>query len=214
MDFDILYEAIEITCNRFNEMLNNFPKFKTEKEVKTFLENGLETCFDTIVASGKDASEPHYSGNKTLENGFCVIDFGIKHKGICTDITRTIYIGEPSKEEVNLYNYLLQEHNRMIKQCKMGVNPTYIEKAFRKRLGDKNKLFIHRLSHGIGEKVHQALPSKLKEDSYITIEPGLYEKDKYGIRIEDDIIIKDGKRIVLTKDVSKKLKINYSHQQA
>ncbi|MBW3020469.1 M24 family metallopeptidase [Candidatus Woesearchaeota archaeon] len=207
MNHDILNEAIEITCQRFNSMLDCFNDFKTEKEVKDFLDKDLETCFSTIVASGSGASVPHYEGSEVLKEGFCVIDFGIKHKGICTDITRTVYIGNPSKEELDLYNYILQEHNYMLKKCKVNSKPRYIEKSFRRRLKDKNKLFIHKLSHGIGKEVHEKLPKVMKENSYITIEPGFYEKDKFGIRIEDDVIIRDGKRVVLTHSVPKELKI-------
>jgi len=199
-------EAFEITCKRFNECLNNFSQFKTEKEVKNFLEKDLIVSFPTIVASGQGASLPHYDGEKKLEKGFCVLDFGILHEGICTDVSRTIYIGKPSKEEISLYNYLLYEHKKCLKKVKLNSNARYIEKSLRKRLKEKNKLFIHSLSHGLGNVVHEPLPKRLKKLDLITIEPGFYKKDEFGIRIEDDVYInEEGKPEILTKKIPKQL---------
>lgn len=196
-------KACQLTCERIKECIEKFDSFKTEKEVKEFLEKNVELSFETIVASGKNAANPHYFGNEILEKGFCVIDFGIKHNGMCGDVTRTIYLGTPSDEEKKLYNYLLREHYKMLKQVKINAKPKYIEKAFRKRLGNKNKLFIHALSHGLGKEVHAKMNTKLKKGEVITIEPGFYLKGHYGIRIEDDVCVGEG---VLTK-LSRELKI-------
>ncbi len=207
---DEIRKACQLTCKRMNECLEKFSQFKTEKEVKDFLEKDFELAFPTIVASGNGASLPHYEGNSELKKGFCVIDYGIKHKGYCSDITRTIYIGNPTEKEQKTYHYLLKEQNKMLKQCKLNSKVRYIEKAFRKRLGEKNKLFIHSLSHGLGKIVHEPLPLKLKKNNVVTIEPGFYVKNKWGIRIEDDVLINDkGEKEILTKNVTKKLiKIN------
>lgn len=196
-------KACELTCERMKACLERFNTFKTEKEVKEFLEKEVELAFDTIVASGKNAADPHYSGNGVLEKGFCVIDFGIRYKGMNGDVTRTVYIGTPSAEELDLYAYLLKEHYKMLRQVKLNAKPRYIEKAFRKRLGNKNKLFIHALSHGLGKEVHAKMNTHLKKGEIITIEPGFYLKDRYGIRIEDDVCVGEG---VLT-DLSRNLKI-------
>ena len=197
-----LKKAVEMTCERMNECLLNFKNFKTEKDVKDFLNNGMELAFDTIVASGKNASEPHYAGNEELHNGFCVIDFGARYNRMCADVTRTVYIGEPSEEEVRLYNYLLKEHYRMLKMVKVNVKMRYVEKCFRRRLGDKRKLFIHALCHGLGKEVHEEMNRKLKKGDVITVEPGLYQKDEFGIRIEDDVVVGSE---VLSNGVTRKL---------
>jgi len=203
---DIIFEACALTCDRMNECISRFKDFKTEKEVKDFLNKGFELSFDTIVASGPNASEPHHCKDDKLNKGFCVIDFGIKHKGFCTDMTRTIYLGTPSPKEINLYNYLLKEHKKMLKQVKNKSNIEYIEKCFRKRIGNLNRLFIHKLSHGIGKVVHEKLPHFVSKNDIFSIEPGFYERNKYGIRIEDMVMIdRQFKKRVLTSKVSREL---------
>ncbi|MBT3303743.1 aminopeptidase P family protein [Candidatus Woesearchaeota archaeon] len=196
-------KACELTCERMKACIERFETFKTEKEVKEFLERGFELAFTTVVASGKNAANPHYFENGPLEKGFCVIDFGIKHDGICSDVTRTVYIGTPSQEEKDLYAYLLREHYKMLRQVKINAKPRYIERAFRKRLGNKNKLFIHLLGHGLSDVVHAKMNTHLKKGEVITIEPGLYKKGKWGIRIEDDVVVGEG----VVTNLSRELKI-------
>ena len=194
-----LREACRLTCERMNACLEQFSTFRTEGEVKAFLEKDVETAFDTIVASGKHAAEPHYDGGGPLERGFCVIDFGIKHKGLCADITRTVFLGTPSEKEKKTYYDLLKEHRRLLREVKPGRRLKQLHWTFVKRLGGKKKLFIHALGHGLGKEVHEKGSRRLKKNECITIEPGLYEKGSWGIRIEDDVM---GSGEVLTRDVT------------
>ena len=122
-------------------------------------------------------------------------DFGIKYKGYCSDETRTIYLGKPSKKDIKLYNLVLKVHETAIRNLKPGVlgSEFYIKHA--NIFGKYKKYFIHALGHGVGKKIHQkpslSIKSKdiFKKNTVITIEPGLYFKNKYGIRIEDTIIV-------------------------
>jgi Xaa-Pro aminopeptidase len=204
-ELENMREACKITCDRLNECLDKFETFKTEGEVKTFLSQELEMAFDPIVASGKHAAEPHYAGNTELLRGFCVVDFGVKYNGYCADITRMVYIGKPSEEEVRLYYWLLKEQQRMIKRVKEGTSLKYIEKAFRQRLGKLNTLFIHMIGHGVGKEIHEFRDKRLKTAEVVTIEPGLYVPESWGIRIEDTIIV--GTREILTNSVTKELRV-------
>ena len=110
----------------FNKTINNFKKFKTETEVAAFLEYetkklGCDVSFPPIVASGKNASMPHHGPkNIKLKKGFCVIDFGIKYNGYCSDMTRTIYIGKSGEKEKEIYNFLLNVQNNAINQIKLN----------------------------------------------------------------------------------------------
>jgi len=110
-------KEIQITKKGFNygnkilnKTINNFKDFKTESDVTGFLEYetkklGLGLSFPPIVASGSNGSMPHHEPNNVkLNKGFCVIDFGIKYKGYCTDCTRTIYLGNPGNKEKDIYN--------------------------------------------------------------------------------------------------------------
>jgi Xaa-Pro aminopeptidase len=193
-----------------NNLLDNFDKldFKKENDIKTFLKiealkNNAETSFEPIVASGKNAGIPHHKKDSRLKKGFCIIDFGVKLNGYCSDITRTIYLGKPSWQELTLYKHVLRVQQDAIKMVKPGIKAASLDKEARKQLGRNQKYFVHGLGHGLGLKIHE-LPnisqkSKdiLKEGMVLTIEPGIY--NKFGIRIEDDLLVtKNGCRVLTT----------------
>jgi len=190
--------------------INNFRDFKTESDVAAFLEYeskklGLGLSFPPIVASGKNGSMPHYEPrNIKLNKGFCVIDFGVKYKGYCTDITRTIYLGKINKKEKEVYNFLLNIQKNIIKDIKINDNCGKIYDGCVKDLKKYSKYFIHGLGHGVGVEIHE-LPNltlgskdKIVENMVFTIEPGIYLPRKFGIRIEDTVIMEE-KLSILTK---------------
>jgi len=181
--------------------IKNFKSFKTESKAAAFLEYeakklGLETSFPPIIASGKNASMPHHMPkNIKLQKGFCVIDFGIKYKGYCTDITRTIYIGKPTEKERQIYGFLLNIQKNLIDNLKINGNCGKIYENCVKALKNYSKYFTHGLGHGVGAEIHE-LPNltlsskdKIKENMVFTIEPGIYIPNKFGIRIEDTILM-------------------------
>ena len=190
--------------------INNFGDFKTESDASSFLEYetkklGFDVSFQPIVASGSNASMPHHEPkNVKLKNGFCVIDFGIKYKGYCTDCTRTIYIGKPNNKEKEVYNFLLNAQKNIISNIKINDNCGKIYENCVKSLGKYSKYLIHGLGHGVGVEIHE-LPNlslgskdKLMENMVFTVEPGIYLPKKFGIRIEDTILMQR-KPIILTK---------------
>ena len=200
-------KACEIGDRIFERFVLNFREFNTENEAKAFLvketiEEGCTVAFPPIVASGKNASIPHYEQGSEIKKGFCIVDFGVKYKGYCSDMTRTIYYGEPSGKEIKIYENLLEIQERVLEIIKEGVIAKNIDQFVRKRIGKK---FIHSLGHGIGIEAHEkpwlSMKSngELKENIVITIEPGVYEKGKYGIRIEDAAVVKKGKAERLTR---------------
>ncbi|MFH1316975.1 MAG: Xaa-Pro peptidase family protein [Candidatus Woesearchaeota archaeon] len=206
-------KACQITDKIISKCIKSIinKKIKTEKQAEKFLEietlkNDCELSFPSIVASGKMASIPHYKPqNVKFRKGFCVIDFGVSYQGYKADITRTIYIGKPSKKEIELYALLLNCQKNVIDNIRKGDNCGKVYENSIKLLGDLKDKFIHGLGHGIGLKIHES-PSlvldskdKLDEGSVFTIEPGIYFKNKMGMRIEDDVAIINGKVQVLTK---------------
>lgn len=200
-EVDMIRTSCEHTIICFNKIINNF-KFKHESEVVKFikqysLENNLELAFDPIVASGVDSSKPHYHGSKKITEGFLVLDFGFKYEGYCSDMTRTIFIGTPSKDELDLYESVLTVQKQCIDQLLIGKKYSEIDAFARSKLK-----MPHSLGHGIGRKVHE-LPKispvsldEVKLNQVITIEPGTYLNQ--GIRIEDTIVITTKGPIVLT----------------
>lgn len=201
----ILQKACDISKRIFQNTLDQFNqgRFRTEIDIKDYMESEMRRfnvtpSFPIIVASGKNASMPHHEPSSgRLNKGFCIIDFGVNYKGYCSDITRTIYFGTPTDKEIESYYELLGVQEEAIKDMQLGIDYVKVHKSVVKVLGDR---FIHGLGHGLGIDVHEQLTSKkkliLEPGMYLTVEPGVYVAGKYGIRIEDDILItKSGPKI-------------------
>ena len=158
-----------------------------------------------IVASGSNASSPHHKpSNAKIKKGFCVIDFGVKYRGYCSDITRTVYAGRPSLKEKEIYNSLLKIQEEAINLAKNNKKCSELYDFVNESLGKYKKYFTHGLGHGVGVEIHEmpnlTLNSKdrIKDGMAFTIEPGIYISGKFGIRIEDTILFKN-RPIALTK---------------
>ena len=190
--------------------IRNFKSFKTESQAAAFLEYeskklGLEMSFNPIVASGSNGSMPHHEPkNGNIKKGFCVIDFGVKYNGYCSDITRTVYIGKPSQKDKEIYNMLLKIQKDAIIQIRNNKKCSELYTFVNENLGKYKKYFTHGLGHGVGVEIHEmpnlTLNSKdrIKNSMVFTIEPGIYFPGKFGIRIEDTILFKNN-AITLTK---------------
>ncbi len=206
----ILKEGCKITDRIFEKCMSNFKSFRTESDVSAFLEYetkklGHDVSFKPIVASGNGSSIPHYSPrNIPLKKGFCVIDFGIKYKGYCTDMTRTVFIGKMSEKETAFYNLVLDSQLAAINASGKGVKCSDVYNACVKKLGKYKKNFIHGLGHGVGVEIHEQpnlkpVGSDILDDNIVfTVEPGIYFPKKFGIRIEDTVALIDEKIEVLT----------------
>ncbi|PIN87676.1 hypothetical protein COV12_02590 [Candidatus Woesearchaeota archaeon CG10_big_fil_rev_8_21_14_0_10_32_24] len=207
-------KACKITSNAFNELVKTFSSknFKTENDVAFFLEKymkdkGCEIAFPTIVASSKNGAIPHHiTTNQKLKNGFIVLDFGACYQHYNADMSRTIYLGNPSQKEKDTYDLLLKAQLSAIDEIKNNLSFMHLDKIARFKLGKYNSNFVHSLGHGVGVEVHEAPQFKnhqIQKNQVFTIEPGIYFKKKFGIRIEDTLIF-NGKTKILTTS-SKKL---------
>jgi len=205
-----LRKAAKIGDEIFKKIITNF-KFKTELEVEKFILNEIHSAgcvpsFSPIVASGKNASMPHYKARDvSIRKGFLLMDFGVEYQGYKSDMSRTIYLGKPSLKETEIYNIVLSTQKRAIANAKIGVHASSLMKQAKKDLGTYQKYFFFALGHGIGIQIHE-LPNiserskeVLEEGNVFTIEPGVHIENKLGIRIEDDILIKKNKTEILTK---------------
>ncbi len=202
-------EVAAVTDKLFTSLVINWPKFKTEadaaRQVYQFaLEHNCTVSFPPIIASAANAAEPHHQTNDTpLLPGFCVLDIGLKINGYCSDLSRTIFIGQPSVEEQNLYETVKNSQQQAIEAVKPGVLAGELDKICRTVLGEDSEFFIHGLGHGVGTAVHEwpGISSQsqavLAENMIVTIEPGVYYPGKLGIRIEDDILVtKNGAEVL------------------
>jgi Xaa-Pro aminopeptidase len=209
-----IQEACNITDKIFKKLFTNIRSFKTESDINTFLlyetaRSGCEMAFKPIVASGPNAAEPHHDvGPIRINKGFCIIDYGVRYKGYCADMTRTIHIGNASKEAKETYKTVLAAHDYASEKAVFGANFAAVEKAAREKLGKHAAYMNHSIGHGLGIEIHEyptARESKnkifntLSIGSVFTIEPGIYYPKKFGIRIEDDYLMTKKGPKALTK---------------
>lgn len=168
-----------------------------------------EMSFDPIVAFGKHTAIPHHSPDKTrLKKGDIVmIDMGMKYKGFCSDMTRMIFTAPPTKFQKEIYELVLKAQKNGIKRIISGITGRKADALSRDMIVKKGygENYGHAGGHGIGLDIHEK-PSlsdkyteKLKENSIITVEPGIYLTGKFGVRIEDMILVKKDKSINLTR---------------
>jgi len=217
VEFKKIKKAVEITDKGF-ERIKKFIKVGiTEKQVAKKLEEIFEELgaggisFDTIVASGPSSSLPHYMPeNKKIKKGIVLIDAGAKFKGYNGDLTRTFYLGKPDRKFIETYKLVLEAQLKALDATRAGKTEEAVWKVAHNALGDEAKYFIHGLGHGVGLDIHESpylrkdKKMKLQNGMVITIEPGVYYPGWGGIRIEDYIVIENGKCKVLSK-ASKKL---------
>ncbi len=158
--------------------------------------------FDPIVASGKNAADPHYEGaNKKIKTGEMVlIDMGARYKNYDADLTRTVFIGKATPRFREVYNMVLETQEKALKDCVLGTAPTQIYDncvANFKHYGQED-YFTHGLGHGVGIEIHEK-PSlapggtgNLENGMVFTVEPGLYYPGWGGVRVEDLCVMSQG----------------------
>lgn len=211
----LIKKACTITEKVYKSMLTFLKEGMTEIEVANEMEYRMKkygatgVAFATIVAFGKNASIPHYvPGNTKLKNGMAVLmDFGCSYQGYCSDMTRTIYFGKPDKTFQKAYAVALNAHLSAREAIVAGV-PTKDVDAVARTIIDSSEfkgLFTHSLGHGVGVHIHERpaiSPSStavFAENMVFTDEPGIYKAGKFGIRIEDTLVIQNGKAVSMMK---------------
>ena len=144
---------------------------------------------------------------------------GLKFNGYCSDLTRTVYLGKPSNAEKQLYNFVLAAQQKPLSAIKHGAGGSGLFESSAKSLGKYRKNFIHGLGHGLGKHIHIKPYMKstsfdmLKEGDIITVEPGIYFKNKFGIRIEDDYLVTRNGARKLTKATNKLIVLPVPNQE-
>ncbi len=166
-------------------------------------------AFDPIVASGERGALPHArASEKIIRRGEMVIlDFGCCYRGYHSDLTRTVSVGKPSAEMKKVYRIVYDAQMKAIDAVHSGVSARSVDAVARKHIRQNGygRYFIHSLGHGLGIHVHEPLrlsvlsKSILQTGNVMTIEPGIYIPGCGGVRIEDDIVVKENGCEVLTK---------------
>ncbi len=214
-EIELLREAAAIT-DRCVEHLAGFVKpGLTEWEVATEIEDFYRgagcrgSSFSTIVASGAGSSMPHYdtSMEKTIEEGDALlIDMGCHFRGYNSDLTRTFFMGWIDEEMRRIYGIVREAQEAALEAVRPGVTAGKLDSIARGIIAKNGfgEAFGHSLGHGIGIDVHEVpairakSPFRLKKNTVITIEPGIYIPGIGGVRIEDMVLVTEAGREVLT----------------
>ena len=196
--------AQSITDAAFEHILPYLNPKITEIEVALELEyfmrkNGASgIAFETICVSGVKSALPHgRPDNKKLGRGFLTMDFGAKYNNYCSDMTRTVCIGNPTPEMKNVYATVLEAQERAFSEICAGVPGKIVDSAARDHIfssGYKG-CFGHSTGHSLGIEIHESpnfSPSSdisIPENAVLSVEPGIYIEGKFGVRIEDIVKI-------------------------
>lgn len=210
----LMAEAALMGCRLFEELLGFLRPGLREYEVAAELEYrarqmGAEgMSFETIVASGERSALPHgrATAARLPRKGFLTLDFGIIHKGYCSDMTRTVHLGKPGKAERETYQAVLEAQEAAVAAVGAGASCGAVDEAARGvlRKAGLAEAFSHSTGHGVGLEVHEpprvgaGQATRLLPGMVITIEPGVYLAGKFGIRIEDMVAVTRSGGQVLT----------------
>ena len=221
-EIEQIAKAQDITDRAFSHILNVISTDITENDVAAELEyfmrkNGAEDkSFETIAINGKKTSMPHgVPGNVKLQNGFLTMDFGATVNGYHSDMTRTVCIGKADVEMKKLYNTVLEAQKSALEYlANGGKNSKDADKVARDIIyKDYEGYFGHSLGHSVGLIIHEkpALSPKneriLVPGNVVTVEPGIYIPGKYGVRIEDLVVIRENGITNLTKSPKELIEI-------
>ncbi|OGE80436.1 MAG: hypothetical protein A2660_03110 [Candidatus Doudnabacteria bacterium RIFCSPHIGHO2_01_FULL_45_18] len=162
-------------------------------------------AFPPIVSFGSSASEIHHKPTKRRigKNNFLMLDYGVKVQGFCSDFTRTLFLGQPTKFQEKIYNIVLKSQLATIKKITIGTQSDEIDFTARHLINQAGlgKYFIHGTGHGVGRKIHESPSFKtntndiVAKDDVVTVEPGIYLPNKFGVRIEDMVLVSDQPKV-------------------
>ncbi len=207
-ELEALIAAQRIAEKALAEICNDIRPGVTEKEIAAkltylMLRFGAENVsFDPIVASGANGSKPHaVPGEKRIGAGeFVTMDFGSLYHGYCSDMTRTVAVGYVTEEMDRVYHIVLDAQLAGIAAAKAGVPGCDVHNAAAKVIADAGygEYFGHGFGHGVGVEIHESPRASttwkepLPAGAVISAEPGIYLPGRFGVRIEDVIVIRDG----------------------
>ncbi len=208
-------KACAISCEAFEYMLTFIKEGQTEREISLALdfkmyELGADSvAFSTIVASGPNGSLPHaVPSDRVVKSGdFITMDFGARYAGYCSDMTRTVAVGEPSDKLKEIYNITLEAQEKSQNILAPGKECRKVDALARGIISDAGygEYFGHSLGHGVGIDIHEdphlstREGGSLKPGHIVTVEPGIYIPGIGGVRIENTCLItEDGFEPLIT----------------
>jgi Xaa-Pro aminopeptidase len=197
--------AVELGASLFPVACKDIRPGVSEVKVAAAMENAARCggadgmSFATILASGPRSAIVHGRASRARipRRGFVVCDFGVILADYCSDRTRTVHVGLPSRQALHLYQAVLEAQLTAIAAVRPGVTAADVDGAARRVLRSRKlaRYFTHSTGHGLGLEIHEAprlaagQGQKLEPGMVVTIEPGVYVLGKWGVRIEDVVLV-------------------------
>jgi len=213
-EIEALRRSTALTDASFTHLLTVLKPGMTEKEAAWEIESYMRThgaskvAFDLIVAAGPNGALPHARPSDTVigEGQPIVIDIGCQLDGYCSDMTRTICLGQPSAKYLEVWDIVLQAQETAEAGIRAGISGVEADALAREVISQAGfgEHFGHGLGHGVGLVVHeQPRASRLSTDTLragmsVTVEPGIYLPGEFGVRIEDLVIVRENGVDILT----------------
>lgn len=223
-EINLIRKAADITTDVFNHIITLVKPGITEADLATEIvyqgrKRGAEKeSFDIIVVSGHRSAMPHgRATDKKLENGDMItFDFGFYVEGFASDMTRSVMVGKANKEQKEVYTLIADCVEAANAYAKPGISGKELDAIARDKIvaAGYGDYFQHSLGHGLGIEVHESPAISwrnekglIPENAVITIEPGIYLPGKFGVRIEDDIVVHKNGIELLTKATKELLEL-------
>jgi Xaa-Pro dipeptidase len=215
-EIEFMKKAGTLAEDIMKKIIENLDTGISELEISGLIEyearkkGSKRMSFDTIVSFGKNSANPHNmpSEKKLREGNIIMIDLGPRCNGYCSDITRTIFKGKPSKRMEKIVKIVTKAHDKATSAIKPGIKAYELDKLARGVISEYEfeKFFIHGTGHGLGLDIHEE--PYIKKDSSIrldegmtfTIEPGIYLPNEFGARVENSYLVTDDGYDALTSN--------------
>jgi Xaa-Pro aminopeptidase len=214
-EVDRIRAACAIADDALGELLPRLRDRPTEREFALALEFAMRergasgVSFDPIVAAGPNGAKPHARpSDRRVEAGeLVVIDFGCVVDGYCSDMTRTVSVGEPSPEARRIWDTVLSAQRIGCEAVAVGAECAAVDRASREVIADAGwgDAFVHGTGHGVGLEIHEAprvastSTGTLEPGHVVTVEPGVYLPGIGGVRIEDTLVVTPDGPVALTE---------------
>lgn len=214
-EIEKIITAQRITERAYTEVLNLLNPGVTERKIAIELEHliklygGERVAFDLICVTGENTSLPHgVPGDRIVKEGdFFTFDIGAVYEGYHSDMTRTVAVGSATDEMRMIYETVLQAHLKAMRAIKAGNTAADVDIAARDHIEScgYGEYFGHSTGHGVGLDIHEAPAvyktnrTVLRDNMVITDEPGIYLPEKFGVRIEDMVLVQGDTPVDLAK---------------
>lgn len=214
-EITLIRQAVKIADDAFADVLKTIKIGQVEEEIGLNLDFYMRRAgasgasFEFIIASGTRSALPHgAASSKSVQAGeFLTMDFGAIYQGYCSDITRTIFLGEPEDKHREVYEIVLAAQRAGIEAVAPGRTGKEVDAVARKLIEEAGygDYFGHGLGHSVGLAIHEGPNLNKRENRVlepgmvVTVEPGIYIPDWGGVRIEDIVLVTEDGCEVLTQ---------------